>query len=355
MRAATPPLRFLALVVGGWVCLRAAILVPGWMGSDPAQDRKATTAPAGRPKPVNAALPRVADLIINRPSPFASSEVEMRLREHVSTSLDTNRVGVGADNVAFAGRLSAGNLVRSVPPFARRSLPATTGASAHETAPGPLSAPSSTAASRWSGSAWAFVRRGSSASLAPGGILGGSQIGGRLNYRLGNREHGPFALSARFYAPLEEFGAAEAAAGIDWQPLARLPVHLLTERRQALGRSGRSAFSLLAYGGISDRRLAGPLLIDIYGQAGVVGVRSRDLFADGAVRAGIEVRRGLKMGAGGWAVAQPGASRVDVGPQLSLRLPIGGATIGLAADWRFRVAGDARPNSGPALTLSTDF
>ena len=30
-----PPLRFLALVAGGWICVRAAILVPDWTGTRP--------------------------------------------------------------------------------------------------------------------------------------------------------------------------------------------------------------------------------------------------------------------------------------------------------------------------------
>jgi hypothetical protein len=36
-------------------------------------------------------------------------------------------------------------------------------------------------------------------------------------------------------------------------------------------------------------------------------------------------------------------------------LPIGRTAIRASAEWRFRVAGDAAPDSGPAVTLSTDF
>ena len=52
---------------------------------------------------------------------------------------------------------------------------------------------------------------------------------------------------------------------------------------------------------------------------------------------------------------QPGAARVDVGPRLTLRLPEVGQGSRIALDWRQRIAGDARPASGLALTLASDF
>ncbi|MEO7827282.1 MAG: hypothetical protein ABIR60_09100, partial [Allosphingosinicella sp.] len=103
--------------------------------------------------------------------------------------------------------------------------------------------PDRTAASprRWSLSAWSFVRRGDSAPLAAAGLLGGSQAGARLTYRLTRDSSPPLALSLRLSGPLRHPAAAEAALGLDWQPLGRVPVHLLAERRQALGKDGRSA------------------------------------------------------------------------------------------------------------------
>lgn len=207
--------------------------------------------------------------------------------------------------------------------------------------------------SRWSASAWLFVRDTEAVALAPGGTLGGSQAGGRLLYRLGEAGTSNVALSLRAYAPLSDVDAAEVAAGVDWQPSPIVPVHLLLERRQALGSSGRSAFSLTAYGGVSDVEV-GPARLDAYGQAGVAGFRSRDPFADGSVRLGLPVGR-AKIGGGIWGAAQPDAARVDVGPQASLSVPLGEARITVAADWRFRVAGDAAPGSGPTLTIATDF
>ena len=218
-----------------------------------------------------------------------------------------------------------------------------------------LSPPAFTAAARrWSGSAWLLVRRGGGgAPLAAGGTLGGSQAGARLLYRLNGDPARPLALAARFYAPLGRTDEAEAAVGLDWRPAARLPVHLLAERRQAVGKSGRSAFALTLYGGI-DRALPHGLQLSAYGQAGIVGARSRDLFADASARLSLPAGP-VEIGGAFWGAAQPGASRIDAGPQISYRLPVRSANLRLSADWRFRVAGDAAPGSGPALTLAADF
>jgi hypothetical protein len=215
-------------------------------------------------------------------------------------------------------------------------------------APGPLFA--SRAGSRWSASAWLLVRDGrGQAALAPGGTLGGSQAGGRLLYRVGDG----LALGGRAYAPLRRSGGAEVAIGIDWQPVERAPVHVLAERRQDVGGAGRSAFALTLHGGASGR-LPGGLRGEAYAQAGVVGTRSRDLFVDASARASLPAGR-VEAGLSAWGAAQPGAARLDAGPHLSYRLPVRGANIRLQADWRFRIAGDAAPGSGPALTLAADF
>ena len=205
--------------------------------------------------------------------------------------------------------------------------------------------------SRWSISAWALVRSGDGPQLAPGGTLGGSQTGARITFRLRER----FLLSGRVSMPLGRAAGAEAALGIEWQPFRAVPIRMLAERRQAVGRDGRSAFALLAHGGVSDRRVIGPVLLDAYAQAGLVGARSRDAFIDGAARVAVPVADGFSLGVGAWGAAQPGASRLDLGPQLSWRLPALDEKVRLSADWRVRVAGDARPGSGPAFTLSTDF
>lgn len=206
---------------------------------------------------------------------------------------------------------------------------------------------------RLSGSIWLLARRDGGAALVPGGTLGGSQAGGRLVYRLNRDLARPLSLSARAYAPLRRMQGAEAALGLDWQPVARAPVHLLAERRQRLGREGRSTFGLTIYGG-GSAPLGRGWRLDGYAQAGVVGARSRDAFVDGSARLSRAIGP-IEVGGGVWGAAQPGASRLDVGPQLALPIRADRVSLRLTAEYRFRIAGDARPSSGPALTLGVDF
>jgi hypothetical protein len=206
---------------------------------------------------------------------------------------------------------------------------------------------------RWSGSAWLLARRDGGAALAPGGTLGDSQAGARLLYRLNDDAARPLVLSVRAYLPLRSTTGAEAAAGIDWRPVRGVPIHVLAERRQRLGRGGRSAFALSAYGG-GSAVFGRAWRIDGYAQAGIVGTRSRAAYVDGSMR----LSRALgpvEIGGGVWGAAQPGASRLDVGPQLAVPIMVGHAALRVSAEYRFRVAGDARPASGPAITLGVDF
>ena len=57
-------------------------------------------------------------------------------------------------------------------------------------------------------------------------------------------------------------------------------------------------------------------------------------------------------GFGVWGGYQPGLYRVDAGPRISMRVR---DNISVHLDWRQRLAGDAAPGSGPALTLAADF
>jgi hypothetical protein len=84
------------------------------------------------------------------------------------------------------------------------------------------------------------VQLGHSFEAAPGASWraaansGGSQVGARALYRLNDR----LALSARFYTPLDSSRGAEAAVGLEVQPLRQLPLRLVAERRQAIGADG---------------------------------------------------------------------------------------------------------------------
>jgi len=329
------PLRFLLAILGLWVGARVAILLPAWtgdIGPVPAAARQrppgiavpgaaVTTGAApqrGEPEALAAQLP-----VMPAPAPAPADLPEHR-RDVFPLVRLAFTLPVARDGAKV--RLAAAQWVAFSAPPPRLDQ------------------------SRWSASGWILLRdEGDDTALAPGGILGGSQIGARLAYATG----GSVALSGRAYLPLRRPTGAELAAGIDWRPVPALPVNLLAERRQRLGRDGRSAFALTLYGGAS-RSLTPRTRLDLYGQGGIVGLHSRDLFADASARLSRHVGR-LEISAGAWGAAQPGAARLDAGPSLSWRLPVRDANLRLQADWRFRIAGDAAPRSGPALTLAADF
>lgn len=199
---------------------------------------------------------------------------------------------------------------------------------------------------------------GEASAVAGNGLLGGSQTGARILFRVNEDVARPLSLTVRASSPLRRDGV-EAAAGIEWQPFAGIPVRVLAERRQRLSGEGRSAFALLAHGGVSERPVAAGLWLDAYAQAGVVGVRGRDVFADAGATLVHPLNSdrpdGLSIGAGAWGGVQPGASRLDVGPRLTTTLAAAGGRARVSLDWRFRVAGASAPASGPSLTVGTDF
>ena len=346
MTAAAPPLRFLGVVLGGWVCARAAVLAPDWTAEElePGEPPPPRPAFAFAPSAAAAAVPSAPRKITARAAVLPlGSKVQATAREAETDA----RPALALD---FAGgSLAVLPLAPPVPEF--ESAPSPAAAEGGPFVPvQPIAAALETGPSRLSVSGWAIVREDGGPQLAAGGALGGSQLGARATYRLGPS----LALSGRVSSPLEGDGA-EAAVGVEWQPLPQVPIKLLAERRQAIGEDGRSAFALLAHGGVSGVKVAGPVTADAYAQAGVVGARDRDLFADGAVKLNVPVGGGVSVGAGAWGAAQPGVERLDAGPQVTLALPGGAATLKVSAEWRVRVAGDAEPGSGPALTLATDF
>ena len=205
--------------------------------------------------------------------------------------------------------------------------------------------------SRLHGDAYLALRGGPTADSLAFGQLGASQAGLRLTYALGDARR--VALSGRVSAPVRGRGR-EAGLGIDWRPT-RLPVHLLAEERVSLdGGGGHPAVQLIA--GFVQPWPA-RLSLETYGEAGVIATRGG--FADGAARIGRPLleRRAVRLdlAAGGWAAAQRGAARFDIGPSVGLSVPVGKASVRLALDYRVRVAGRARPGSGPALTLGSSF
>lgn len=341
------PIRFLVLVLGGWVCLRAAMLSPGWWRAT----EVGAPAAAGRAEPRSAEpggdLAAVSGVPSTASMPHLIRQSPYKVRHAAAASNAFSSAAAEA-----AGQAAPGPARPPRPPQFGAGPPAPASLPGGEAPALRLSAlPARPAvAGHWSASAWMLIRRdGGRAGLAPSGTLGGSQAGARLGYRLG----GGLSLSARIYAPIRRPAEAELAAGLAWRPARAVPVEFLAERRQAFGGQGRSAFSIAAHGGTSLALRRG-LRLDLYGQAGLVGLRSRDAFVDASARASTPVGP-IDVGAGIWGGAQPGASRIDAGPALSWRLPAARGNFRIEAAWRFRLAGHAAPGSGPALAIAADF
>lgn len=200
-------------------------------------------------------------------------------------------------------------------------------------------------ASRWSGSFYAVTRGAGPAGSGP--ALGGTQAGLRV-YRRVARD---LAVTASLAASPGGQGTREATIGL---ALRHGPVGVIAERALPVG-AATPGFRILGYAGIA-RPVAAGWQLDGYGQAGITRIGG---FADAALALERPVlRRGeveVTAGVGGWGSAQKDARRVDVGPQLVARLPIGTRRMRLSAEWRLRIAGNARPASGPSVTLGADF
>src|SRR5690606_42126777 len=101
-----------------------------------------------------------------------------------------------------------------------------------------------------------------------------------------------------------------------------------------------------------------PRAVD-YLQSGYVAGNHATAFVDGQMRVERQVaslgKPDLSAGGGVWGGAQREAARVDVGPTAAVTFPLAKGRGRVSADYRFRVAGDAAPSSGPALTLSAGF
>lgn len=201
---------------------------------------------------------------------------------------------------------------------------------------------------------WALIRGRQGAtiapgSLAPGGTLGGSQAGARLTYTINPQ----IAASLRTTSPVGGGSGGEVAAGIRYTPFTSIPISITAERRKAIGQhgGGRDAFALFAEGGVYQQPMWG-MELDGYAQAGIVGARDRDWFADGGVSLSRPLFRQFSGGFGVWGGVQPGLYRLDAGPRLSMRVR---SNMRIHFDWRQRVAGNALPRSGPAVTLAGDF
>jgi hypothetical protein len=210
-------------------------------------------------------------------------------------------------------------------------------------------------------SAWAIARpAGAVPNLATNGQLGGSQAGVRIQQPLiRTDQHMRVAINLRVSAPLDQRLGREAGLGLAVRPAKKVPMEVILERRVALDRGGRNALAVIAAGGFDDKPLIRKMTASGYVQTGMVGFAQNDGFIDGAVRverALLDHSNGsLRLGAGLWGAAQPNVARIDAGPIVAVKQRLGAANLRISAEYRWRLAGQARPASGPAVSIGTDF
>lgn len=217
---------------------------------------------------------------------------------------------------------------------------------------------------RWSADTWAMLRKDGAGPL-PNGLMpstyGASQAGAVLRYRLSLKSRMRPTVYLRTTSSMGMMRETAAAFGVSARPIPSIPVIAAVEGRmvdQAGNRRIQAA--AMAVTEFAPFRLPLGLRGEAYAQGGYVGGQYATPFIDGQLR----VDRGLvsvgnieaRVGGGVWGGMQKGASRLDAGPGATVAFPLGRGTSGrVALDWRFRVAGDAAPGSGPAVTLSAGF
>jgi hypothetical protein len=373
------PLIALTMLLIGWVGVRAAV----W-------DRPVAAQTRSSPPVQTAAAPAVAEPTAAMPAMTAAampvapvwpqlSPVEAQTYTPIEPALPRPMPMLLPDDPApqvasDTPRIAAGHQLLWLAGVSQLALPPEV-MQAFAARP-PLAPPPAASAAaplrqrRWSGDAWLLLRRGGNGFNLPGaglpganlptGAYGASQAGAVIRYRLApSSPHRPAAY-LRVSSGLQQPRGEEAALGLSLRPLPRVPVAAMAEARVTRTLTGnivRPAVALVSE--FPPQPLPLGIRAEAYVQAGWVGGKDSTAFADGQARLEKPLlstgRLELRIGAGAWGGAQRGAERLDVGPTATLALPLGGANGRVSADWRFRVAGDAAPNSGPAVTLSAGF
>ena len=218
----------------------------------------------------------------------------------------------------------------------------------------------------WSGDTYWQFRDAGTGGAAASPILGGGQSGGTLGYAIDPLAARPVAIIGRIYAAHDQHGlidgdTAQGALGLRWQITPG--VSIAAERLVAIGNTTSGDWKLRLAGGGQWQR--GVMTVDGYAEAGLRG--NGDAYAGGQARAMAQIGRAHQLiftaGPGVWGsiqVAQTTASRVDVGAGVTVTTPVSVTAktpvgVAIGADWRWRVAGNAAPGSGPVVTVSAAF
>ena len=334
------PLRFLAASLGGWVLIRIALLLPEFASL-----------------PASELVPRVIDVLV--PDVAAAGLVRRHPRAPVAGRPQFVASPPDTPHSPAPPPIPATVPAQQPVVVADDRDPQRSTGSWSAVIPSPVAPPAvakgpafAKGARRLSGSVW-LLARGGPAGTVSGGQLGASQGGVRLAYALGNARR--VAVVGRIAAPLAGAGR-EAALGLEWQPT-RWPIRIVAEQRFALD-SGRGGPTLGVIAGYGPTDIVSGVRLEAYGQAGGIVRDGVEGFVDASARITHPLGdvRGIRVdvGVGAWGSAQRAAERFDIGPSFVVAVPVARKTIRLTLDWRQRIAGGARPGSGPALSLGSD-
>jgi hypothetical protein len=206
--------------------------------------------------------------------------------------------------------------------------------------------------------AYSFFRtRASQGAISTVGQYGGSQSGFVVAVPLLAPQDGPseakIALQMRGATAHDDLDEREFSAGLRWRPIKKIPLSLTLERRFRNDRKD-SFGAYLAGGEAFDLPFQSRL--ESYAQAGYITGKAGGPFFDFSARAERKLGASpLSAGFGLWGGGQTGIFRIDAGPTITHSFEIADTPFRVSADWRTRIAGDAAPASGPAVTLSTSF
>ena len=359
------PLVMLATLVLAWIGLRTMIwespFPPVAEALEPLVTLAASGAPVAEPRQPRAAVP---DRRENWHHAFAASAPALALPD--PGALQRGAAARASLQPAASGAVMAGHHLLWLAATASLPVPSELATQWRSAAPPRRTALSAapSSADRWSFDSWLLLRPNSPGEAAAGGRsagYGASQAGAVVRYRLapGGR-HRP-VVYARASQALASDRESELAAGIAARPVPALPLSIYAEMRATRGGAGKIELRPVAFAvtELPPARLPLGLRGEAYVQAGYVGGDFATAFVDGQARLDRELARfdlgAVRAGAGVWGGVQKGARRLDVGPSAAFHLDLGAAPARLAVDYRVRVAGNAAPKTGIAVTLSTGF
>ncbi len=214
---------------------------------------------------------------------------------------------------------------------------------------------------RWSIDGWLLLREDDTSSFAAvEPSYGRSQAGAVLRYKLDPASSFAPQAYVRATGALRGEEQLDFAAGLSARLNDSNPVRVAAEMRASKqGGSWEARPAAFAVTELPRAKLPFELRGEAYAQAGYVGGDFATAFVDGQLRVDRKLadlgETELRVGAGSWGGAQKDAARLDIGPTASLSFKLGEGRARLSADYRLRVAGDAQPDSGPAITLTAGF